>query len=62
MRRTARRAQDKLSYDLWYIRHRNLAVDVAVCLKTAALWWSALLRSRDASPTGTRRFREGSDL
>jgi exopolysaccharide biosynthesis polyprenyl glycosylphosphotransferase len=37
---------DKLSYDLWYIRHRNLAVDVAVCLKTAGLMLSSLLRRR----------------
>jgi exopolysaccharide biosynthesis polyprenyl glycosylphosphotransferase len=35
---------DKLSYDLWYIRHRNLAVDVAVCLKTAGLMAGSLLR------------------
>jgi lipopolysaccharide/colanic/teichoic acid biosynthesis glycosyltransferase len=24
----------KLSYDLWYLRHRNLVIDVAVCAKT----------------------------
>jgi exopolysaccharide biosynthesis polyprenyl glycosylphosphotransferase len=28
---------DKLSYDLWYIRHRSLVVDLAVCLQTAWL-------------------------
>ena len=33
---------DKLSYDLWYIRHRSLVVDLAVCLKTAALMMSSL--------------------
>ena len=27
---------DKLSYDLWYLRHRSLAIDVAVCVKTLA--------------------------
>jgi exopolysaccharide biosynthesis polyprenyl glycosylphosphotransferase len=27
-------AADKLSYDLWYIRHRNLVVDLAICAKT----------------------------
>jgi exopolysaccharide biosynthesis polyprenyl glycosylphosphotransferase len=27
-------AADKLSYDLWYIRHRNLTVDLAICAKT----------------------------
>ncbi len=37
---------DKLSYDLWYIRHRNLAVDVAVCLKTATLLLSSLFQRR----------------
>jgi exopolysaccharide biosynthesis polyprenyl glycosylphosphotransferase len=37
---------DKLSYDLWYIRHRNLAVDVAVCLKTGGLLLSSLVQRR----------------
>jgi exopolysaccharide biosynthesis polyprenyl glycosylphosphotransferase len=27
-------AADKLSYDLWYLRHRNLMVDLAICAKT----------------------------
>ncbi len=27
-------AAEKLSYDLWYLRHRNLVVDLAICLKT----------------------------
>ena len=27
-------AADKLSYDLWYLRHRNLVVDLAICVKT----------------------------
>ena len=27
-------AAEKLSYDLWYLRHRNLAVDLAICAKT----------------------------
>ncbi|HEV2951181.1 MAG TPA: sugar transferase [Actinomycetota bacterium] len=30
---------DRLSYDLWYLRHRNLTVDLAICAKT----FSALL-------------------
>ena len=30
-------AADKLSHDFWYMRHGNLAVDVAVCLRTALL-------------------------
>jgi lipopolysaccharide/colanic/teichoic acid biosynthesis glycosyltransferase len=25
---------DKLSYDLWYLRHRSLVIDFAVCIKT----------------------------
>jgi lipopolysaccharide/colanic/teichoic acid biosynthesis glycosyltransferase len=25
---------EKLSYDLWYLRHRSLVVDLAICLKT----------------------------
>jgi lipopolysaccharide/colanic/teichoic acid biosynthesis glycosyltransferase len=37
---------DKLSYDLWYIRHRSLVVDLAVCMTTARLMMSSLfLRS-----------------
>jgi exopolysaccharide biosynthesis polyprenyl glycosylphosphotransferase len=27
---------DKLSYDLWYLRHRSLVVDLAICVKTFA--------------------------
>jgi exopolysaccharide biosynthesis polyprenyl glycosylphosphotransferase len=27
-------AAEKLSYDLWYLRHRNLTVDLAICAKT----------------------------
>jgi exopolysaccharide biosynthesis polyprenyl glycosylphosphotransferase len=27
-------AADRLSYDLWYLRHRNLVVDLAICVKT----------------------------
>jgi exopolysaccharide biosynthesis polyprenyl glycosylphosphotransferase len=34
-------AAEKLSYDLWYLRHRNLAVDLAICAKT---FTSVLLR------------------
>jgi exopolysaccharide biosynthesis polyprenyl glycosylphosphotransferase len=32
-------AADRLSYDLWYLRHRTLTVDLAICAKT----FSALL-------------------
>jgi exopolysaccharide biosynthesis polyprenyl glycosylphosphotransferase len=34
-------AAEKLSYDLWYVRHRNLVVDLAICAKTVS---SVLLR------------------
>jgi exopolysaccharide biosynthesis polyprenyl glycosylphosphotransferase len=27
---------DKLSYDLWYLRHRSLVVDLAICVKTVS--------------------------
>jgi lipopolysaccharide/colanic/teichoic acid biosynthesis glycosyltransferase len=27
-------AETKLSYDLWYLRHRSLLVDAAICLRT----------------------------
>jgi lipopolysaccharide/colanic/teichoic acid biosynthesis glycosyltransferase len=27
----------KLSYDLWYLRHRSLTVDLAILLRTAAV-------------------------
>jgi lipopolysaccharide/colanic/teichoic acid biosynthesis glycosyltransferase len=29
-------AERKLSYDLWYLRHRSLLVDAAICLRTVA--------------------------
>jgi exopolysaccharide biosynthesis polyprenyl glycosylphosphotransferase len=28
---------EKLSYDLWYIRHRSITVDIAICLRTLAV-------------------------
>ena len=30
-------AAEKLAHDFWYMRYGNLAVDVAVCLRTALL-------------------------
>jgi lipopolysaccharide/colanic/teichoic acid biosynthesis glycosyltransferase len=27
-------SSDKLSFDLWYLRHRSLLVDVAICIQT----------------------------
>ena len=35
-------AAEKLSYDLWYLRNRNVVVDVAICFKTIS---SLLFRS-----------------
>jgi exopolysaccharide biosynthesis polyprenyl glycosylphosphotransferase len=35
-------AADKLSHDFWYMRHGNLAIDVAVCLQTVRLALEAL--------------------
>jgi lipopolysaccharide/colanic/teichoic acid biosynthesis glycosyltransferase len=29
-------AAEKLSYDLWYLRHRTLTVDLAICAKTVS--------------------------
>ena len=29
-------AEEKLSYDLWYLRHRSLALDTVICVKTMA--------------------------
>jgi exopolysaccharide biosynthesis polyprenyl glycosylphosphotransferase len=28
---------EKLAYDLWYVRHRNFVIDLAVCVKTARM-------------------------
>jgi exopolysaccharide biosynthesis polyprenyl glycosylphosphotransferase len=28
---------EKLSYDLWYIRHQSITVDIAICLRTLAV-------------------------
>jgi exopolysaccharide biosynthesis polyprenyl glycosylphosphotransferase len=36
----------KLSYDLWYLRHGSLLVDVAICLETVALQLRALVPGR----------------
>ena len=53
--------ETKLSYDLWYIRHRNLAVDIAVCLRTAALMVSALFVGGATSERGPPASGQGSD-
>jgi lipopolysaccharide/colanic/teichoic acid biosynthesis glycosyltransferase len=38
-----RAMEEKLSYDLWYLRHRSLLVDIAVCVRTVALQLRELL-------------------
>jgi exopolysaccharide biosynthesis polyprenyl glycosylphosphotransferase len=37
---------EKLSYDLWYLRHRSLVVDLAICLETIGVQLRALLPGR----------------
>jgi len=32
----AESAAEKLSYDLWYLRHRNVVIDLAICAKTVS--------------------------
>jgi hypothetical protein len=29
--------QEKLAYDFWYLRHRSLAVDLAICVRTVLI-------------------------
>jgi lipopolysaccharide/colanic/teichoic acid biosynthesis glycosyltransferase len=46
---------EKLSYDFWYMRHSNLAVDLAVCVRTLVLMVEILdprARCRRRAPTG----------
>ena len=42
---------EKLSYDLWYLRHRSLVVDLAICLETIGV----LLRALAPVRSGARR-------
>jgi exopolysaccharide biosynthesis polyprenyl glycosylphosphotransferase len=53
---------DKLSYDLWYIRHRTLAVDLAVCVKTASLVVSSLFPRIPRPRRPFVRIRKGASL
>jgi exopolysaccharide biosynthesis polyprenyl glycosylphosphotransferase len=55
-------SEAKLSYDLWYIRHRNLAVDIAVCLQTAGQMVSSLFVGGAAPERGPPVSEKGSDL
>jgi lipopolysaccharide/colanic/teichoic acid biosynthesis glycosyltransferase len=53
---------DKLSYDLWYIRHRTLAVDLAVCVETACLVLSSLFPGIFRPRRPFARIEKGSSL
>jgi exopolysaccharide biosynthesis polyprenyl glycosylphosphotransferase len=53
---------EKLSYDLWYIRHRTLAVDLAVCMKTAGLMVSSLFPCRPRPGRLFARVGKGAGL
>ena len=44
----------KLSYDLWYLRHRNLVIDLAVCAKTFFIVLGLRQREPRVEPTGSR--------
>jgi exopolysaccharide biosynthesis polyprenyl glycosylphosphotransferase len=50
--RDAETSAEKLSYDFWYLRHRSLAVDLAVCASTF------MLMLRDLAPARLRRRAE----
>jgi len=45
----------KLSYDLWYLRNRSLAVDVAICLRTLSLQVRTLLPGCASAGRGVGR-------
>jgi exopolysaccharide biosynthesis polyprenyl glycosylphosphotransferase len=34
---------EKLSYDLWYIRHRRLSIDIAICVRTIGIVLGSML-------------------
>jgi exopolysaccharide biosynthesis polyprenyl glycosylphosphotransferase len=38
--------EEKLSYDLWYLRHRSLIVDLAICIETIGMQLRALAPRR----------------
>ena len=42
----------KLSYDLWYLRHRNLVIDLAVCAKTFFIVLGLGRHEARVDPTG----------
>jgi exopolysaccharide biosynthesis polyprenyl glycosylphosphotransferase len=46
----------KLSYDLWYLRHGSLLVDIAICLRTVGM------QVRSLFPARSDRIRRSGDL
>jgi exopolysaccharide biosynthesis polyprenyl glycosylphosphotransferase len=50
-------ANQKLAYDFWYLRHRNLAVDLAICVRTLRIVFEILEPGRVA----LRRLRAARD-
>ena len=48
-------AAEKLSHDLWYMRHSNLAVDLAVCVRTLGLVLEILDPRRRRAASGDAR-------
>jgi lipopolysaccharide/colanic/teichoic acid biosynthesis glycosyltransferase len=38
--------EEKLAYDLWYLRHRSMLVDAAVCVRTVAVQLRGLVPAR----------------
>jgi lipopolysaccharide/colanic/teichoic acid biosynthesis glycosyltransferase len=51
-------AAEKLSHDFWYMRHGNIAIDVAVCLQTVRLAFESLRPRHVWTPMGGRVSRE----
>jgi exopolysaccharide biosynthesis polyprenyl glycosylphosphotransferase len=49
--------QEKLAYDFWYLRHRSLAVDLAICVRTVRILADILEPGR----TALRRLRAARD-
>ena len=48
----------KLSYDLWYLRHRNLVIDLAVCAKTFFIVLGLRPRAPRVEPAGAAAVRQ----
>jgi lipopolysaccharide/colanic/teichoic acid biosynthesis glycosyltransferase len=51
-------AAEKLSHDFWYMRHGNLAIDVAVCLQTVRLAFEILTPRRISARAAGQLSRE----